>query len=89
MPLLLRSSDPRLLFITGLANQTLATANYFPTPALPAGWPKHREYLETIGYRCSKTALNMLMLDWNWKLKADGVKVSELSRVLDGVHRVE
>lgn len=30
---------------------------------------------ETIGYRCSKVALNMLMLDWNHKLKADGVKV--------------
>lgn len=30
---------------------------------------------ETIGYRCSKTALNMMMLDWNYKLKEDGVKV--------------
>lgn len=30
---------------------------------------------ETIGYRCTKTALNMLMLDWNHKLKEDGVKV--------------
>ncbi|KAE8348965.1 hypothetical protein BDV28DRAFT_142289 [Aspergillus coremiiformis] len=28
-----------------------------------------------IDVRSSKTALNMLMLDWNHKLKADGVKV--------------
>jgi NAD(P)-dependent dehydrogenase (short-subunit alcohol dehydrogenase family) len=53
---------------------TLASKSYFPTPPLPAGWPKKVEF-ETIGYRCSKTALNMLMLDWNHKLKEDGVKV--------------
>jgi NAD(P)-dependent dehydrogenase (short-subunit alcohol dehydrogenase family) len=74
MPLLLKSSDPRLLFITGLANATAAQRSYFPTPPQPAGWPKKIDF-ETIGYRCSKMALNMLMLDWNHKLKADGVKV--------------
>lgn len=51
-----------------------ASQNYFPTPPLPAGWPKQIAF-ETIGYRCSKTALNMLVLDWAHKLKADGVKV--------------
>ena len=51
-----------------------ASEKYFPTPPQPAGWPKSIDF-ETIGYRCSKTALNMLMLDWNHKLKADGVKV--------------
>jgi hypothetical protein len=30
---------------------------------------------ETIGYCCSKTALNMLMLDWYHELKQNGVKV--------------
>ncbi|KAF1990512.1 NAD(P)-binding protein [Aulographum hederae CBS 113979] len=74
MPLLLKSSDPRLIFVTGLANITKAAEEYFPTPAQPAGWPKKIGF-ETIGYRCSKVALNMLMLDWNHKLKADGVKV--------------
>jgi len=74
MPLLLKSTDPRLIFVAGLANQTRASEAYFPTPPLPAGWPKKIDF-ETIGYRCSKTALNMLMLDWNHKLKADGVKV--------------
>ena len=74
MPLLLKSSDPRLIFVAGLANMTRASESYFPTPPQPAGWPKKIDF-ETIGYRCSKTALNMLMLDWNHKLKADGVKV--------------
>ena len=74
MPLMLISADPRLIFVAGLANQTQASEAYFPTPPQPAGWPKKIEF-ETIGYRCSKTALNMLMLDWNHKLKEDGVKV--------------
>jgi NAD(P)-dependent dehydrogenase (short-subunit alcohol dehydrogenase family) len=74
MPLLLKSSDPRLVFVTGLSAINQAGEKYFPTPPQPAGWPKKIEF-ETIGYRCSKTALNMLMLDWNHKLKEDGVKV--------------
>lgn len=75
MPLLLKSSDPRLIFVAGLSQITQAAAGpYFPTPPQPAGWPKKIDF-ETIGYRCSKCALNMLMVDWNHKLKADGVKV--------------
>lgn len=74
MPLLLKSSDPRLIFVTGLSAINQAGEKYFPTPPQPAGWPKKIDF-ETIGYRCSKTALNMLMLDWNHKLKEDGVKV--------------
>lgn len=74
MPLLLKSADPRLIFVTGLSQITQASEAYFPTPPQPAGWPKKIDF-ETIAYRCSKTALNMLMLDWNHKLKEDGVKV--------------
>lgn len=74
MPLLLKSSDPRLIFVAGLSQITVASKAYFPTPPQPAGWPKKVDF-ETISYRCSKTALNMLMLDWNHKLKEDGVKV--------------
>ena len=74
MPLLLKSADPRLIFVAGLSAINQAGESYFPTPPQPAGWPKIIDF-ETIGYRCSKTALNMLMLDWNHKLKADGVKV--------------
>lgn len=74
MPLLLKSADPRLIFVAGLSQITLASEAYFPTPPQPAGWPKKVDF-ETIAYRCSKTALNMMMLDWNHKLKEDGVKV--------------
>lgn len=74
MPLLLKSADPRLIFVAGLSGITLASKAYFPTPPQPAGWPKEIDF-DTIAYRCSKTALNMLMLDWNHKLKEDGVKV--------------
>lgn len=74
MPLLLKSADPRLIFVAGLSRISQASVAYFPTPPQPAGWPKKIDF-ETIGYRCSKTALNMMMLDWNHKLKEDGVKV--------------
>lgn len=74
MPLLLKSQDPRLIFVTGLSAITKASQKYFPTPDLPAGWPKKLDF-EVIGYRSSKCALNMMMVDWNHKLKADGVKV--------------
>ncbi|KAJ5640178.1 uncharacterized protein N7484_008040 [Penicillium longicatenatum] len=74
IPLLLKSVEPRLIFVTGLSAINQAAESYFPTPPQPAGWPKKIDF-ETIGYRCSKVALNMMMLDWNHKLKADGVKV--------------
>ncbi|KFA56273.1 hypothetical protein S40293_00085 [Stachybotrys chartarum IBT 40293] len=78
IPLLLKSAEPRLLFVAGLSQMTQAAEAYFPTPPQPAGWPKQIDF-ETIGYRCSKTALSMLMLDWNHKLKADGIKVFSVS----------
>lgn len=74
VPLLLKSNDPRIIFVAGLSNINQASEKYFPTPPQPAGWPKKIDF-ETIGYRCSKLALSMLMLDWNHKLQADGVKV--------------
>lgn len=75
MPLLLKSPDPRLLFCSGLSQITVANSGkYYPTPPQPAGWPKKIDF-ETIGYRCSKCALNMLTLDWAYKMKEDGVKV--------------
>lgn len=74
MPLLLRSADPRSIFVAGLSRISQASVAYFPTPPQPAGWPKKIDF-ETIGYRCSKTALNMMMLDWNHKLEEDRVKV--------------
>jgi NAD(P)-dependent dehydrogenase (short-subunit alcohol dehydrogenase family) len=75
IPLLLKSSNPRLLFITsgistleGTSNMALAL-NHSP----PKGWPK-----ATFGipaYRSSKTGMNMMMREWYKTLKEDGVKV--------------
>jgi len=78
IPLLLKSADARILFVAGLSQMTQAAESYFPTPPQPAGWPKQIGF-ETIGYRCSKTAMSMLMLDWNHKLKEDGIKVFSVS----------
>ncbi|TGJ86239.1 hypothetical protein E0Z10_g2554 [Xylaria hypoxylon] len=78
VPLLLKSIEPRILFVAGLSQMTQAAEAYFPTPPQPAGWPKKIDF-ETIGYRCSKTAMSMLMLDWNHKLKEDGIKVFSVS----------
>lgn len=77
VPLLLRSADPRLIFVSGLGTFASATKREYPLPAtLGRGtWPKSEVTFETLGYRCSKTALNMLMLDYRWKLEGDGVKV--------------
>lgn len=75
LPLLLKSHDPRLIFVSGLGTFDRAVAGDIPLPnPLEPGWPKKTEF-ETIGYRCSKTALNMLMLDYHWRLQKDGVKV--------------
>ncbi|OLN85837.1 (+)-neomenthol dehydrogenase 2 [Colletotrichum chlorophyti] len=77
-PLLIKSSDPRLLFLTsGLSTlqgiETLGISPHHPQSFPPAGWPK--PFTMQAGYRSSKTALNMIMQNWHWLLKADGVKV--------------
>ncbi|KAI1259050.1 hypothetical protein F5Y18DRAFT_411407 [Xylariaceae sp. FL1019] len=82
IPLLLRSSDPRLIFITS-GTATLTETEKFDTPTharinkpLPAGWPKGpTSGLLTTSYRSSKTGLNMVMREWHRILLNDGVKV--------------
>ena len=81
VPLLLKSSDPRLIFMTSgassltesesSASDMLKRLNTSP----PQGWPK--ETLMPIGssYRSSKAGLNMLMREWAKILRNDGVKV--------------
>ncbi|CAO2652885.1 Nn.00g022960.m01.CDS01 [Neocucurbitaria sp. VM-36] len=77
-PLLLASSNPRLLFITsGLSS--LATCSGGLTSKMireppPKGWPKPSS-TTGVPYRSSKVALNMMMLEWDRLLKPDGVKV--------------
>lgn len=78
-PLLLKSSDPRLLFLSsGLAQLETMSKGYYPGPLPKSGWPK-QAILSPDGYRSSKTALNMMMLNWHWTLKEDGVKVWSIS----------
>ncbi|ORY03680.1 hypothetical protein BCR34DRAFT_573403 [Clohesyomyces aquaticus] len=82
MPLLLKSSNPRLLFVTsGLSSLTTTSGgriSAFGSSHPPAGWPKPYEP-SSVAYRSSKTALNMMMLDWHRQLKNDGVKVWAIS----------
>lgn len=82
IPLLLASATPRLLFVTsGLSSLTTAasgrTSAAIREPEKP-GWPKPFSPSQ-IAYRSSKTALNMMMLDWVRMLEPDGVKVFGIS----------
>lgn len=78
-PLLLKSSDPRLIFITS----GTATMTEHGNPALMVnkspskGWPK--QDLNLAAYRSSKAGLNMMMLEWKRILEEDGVKVWAIS----------
>ncbi|KAK1254799.1 hypothetical protein MKX08_008794 [Trichoderma sp. CBMAI-0020] len=76
VPLLLKSSSPRLIFITsGLSTLTAHSKSFYPpwAPKPQAGWPKEN-VAANLGYKSSKTALNMVMLNWHWLLHDDGVK---------------
>lgn len=82
VPLLLKSSDPRLLFVTSGTSTITETEGPFAHPNLakansspPAGWPKEESSLPITSYRSTKTGLNMLMREWHRILKNDGVKV--------------
>jgi NAD(P)-dependent dehydrogenase (short-subunit alcohol dehydrogenase family) len=81
VPLLLKSSDPRLMFLASGTSTLTATENTTMQPVLrinsspPAGWPKHASASPIMSYRSSKTGLNMLMREWYRLLKNDGVKV--------------
>jgi len=76
MPLLIKSSDARIIFVTsGLSTLEEASSQVTPNQrAVPAGWPKPPEF-SFASYRSSKTALNMMMLEWTRTVKEDGVKV--------------
>lgn len=85
MPLLLKSSNPRLMFITS-GTSALAEPKNFETKSFAAinaspaaGWPKPEVFNPVTCYRSSKTGLNMLMKEWHRILKNDGVKVWAIS----------
>ena len=77
VPLLLKSANPRLLFI---ASGTSSLANT-QDPKIPidfkpeAGWPKPPQASWVTAYRSAKCGMNMLMREWNRLLGNDGVKV--------------
>lgn len=86
MPLLLKSSDPRLMFLTSGTASIAETVPPFPIAHLerinsspPAGWPKERVVNPITSYRSTKVGLNMLMREWARILKNDGVKVWSIS----------
>ena len=81
MRLLVKSNNPRLIFITS-GTSSLIETDKFDTPALQrinaspaAGWPKPDQVNPITSYRSSKTGLNMMMREWARILKEDGVKV--------------
>jgi NAD(P)-dependent dehydrogenase (short-subunit alcohol dehydrogenase family) len=85
IPLLLKSNDPRLIFVTS-GTSTLTMTESFAHPALqrinasPAPWwPKPKEINPIDSYRSSKTGLNMMMRQWHRILLNDGVKVCAIS----------
>ncbi|CAK7216886.1 hypothetical protein SEUCBS140593_003015 [Sporothrix eucalyptigena] len=79
-PLLIKSKEPRLLFITsGLASNINMANGYYAGPAPTAtGWPK-TYFGSPFAYRASKTALNMMMQVWHHVLLPDGVKTFSIS----------
>lgn len=85
IPLLLKSANPRLLFMTS-GTSSLQETERFDGPIYQRlngspekGWPKSAPGVPLIGYRSSKTGLNMLMRDWHRILRNDGVKVWAIS----------
>ena len=78
-PLLLKSSQPRLVFITS-GTSTLTEHNNMAMPinrAPPKGWPK--QAFNVTAYRAAKTGMNMMVREWDRILREDGVKVFAVS----------
>ncbi|UZJ53657.1 hypothetical protein CBS101457_002977 [Exobasidium rhododendri] len=76
MPLLIASSSPRLVFTSSGTASLEEASRGLPVQAgkPPAGWPKPPTFSFT-AYRTSKTAVNMVMLEWKRILSNDAVKV--------------
>ena len=85
VPLLLKSSNPRIIFMTS-GTSPLSETERFDHPifqrlnASPeAGWPKPKGPNPVWSYRASKTGLNMLMRQWVQTLRNDNVKIWAIS----------
>ena len=80
-PLLLRSSSPRLIFITSGGASLSVTENLdLPSNAAPpSGWPKPPSKNNFLSYKLSKIAMNLMAREWCKQLRNDGVKVHMVS----------
>ncbi|KAJ3497649.1 hypothetical protein NLG97_g1747 [Lecanicillium saksenae] len=80
-PLLLKSRDPRLLFLTSSTSSLVGTENAALPTNKPSntGWPKTPIRTMVPAYRSSKLGLNMMMREWHRMLKDDGVKTWAVS----------
>ncbi|KAK4689328.1 vacuolar iron transporter family protein, partial [Tremellales sp. Uapishka_1] len=82
MPLLFKSDNRRLIFVTsevGSITQTKTRPDVFINKAAPAGWPKTDPM--TLGfpaYRASKAGTNMVARHWCRVLENDNVKINLL-----------
>lgn len=76
MSLILASQDPRLVFVSSGTSSQDEASRGLPIQAgkPPAGWPKPPTFNFT-SYRCSKTAINMAMLEWKRILGNDNIKI--------------
>ncbi|KAF7319264.1 hypothetical protein HMN09_00263900 [Mycena chlorophos] len=88
IPLLLKSTDARLMFLTSGTSSIAETmpenwGNMYMLPRInaspPAGWPKPPPMHPLTTYRSTKAGLNMLMREWARILKEDGIKVWAVS----------
>ncbi|KAK5709567.1 hypothetical protein LTR17_019651 [Elasticomyces elasticus] len=84
MPLLFKSSNPRLLFVTSGTSSLIETELFEGihariNAAPDAGWPKGGQLNPLTSYRSTKTGLNMLMKEWDRILRNDAVKVWAIS----------
>lgn len=75
IPLLLKSSDPRILFITSGTSTLAETDNLALKINQPPakGWPKQDHGVAA--YRSAKTGMNMMMREWVRMLSEDGFKI--------------
>lgn len=81
MPLLLKSTNPRVIFIASGTSTLSGQEQELLWVDKPAqkGWPKQGMEIGLGAYRSSKTGMNMMMREWARILKADGVKVWAVS----------
>jgi len=75
--LILKSPRAQIVFVTsGIGSLTTHSNPNFPiNQSPPAGWPKPYQ-LNNTTYRTSKTAMNMMALEWKRTLRNDNVKVN-------------